>query len=266
LATNNPPIFVEREEIALLLYNILLLYILVVFIFGGGYFNISILVLERVRVQLEELSGVGTAHFDTADDGPFAAITWLLTSVQGQRVAIVKNTLAACPKAQFRITVALPIITIPAASRSEIVIIEVGIPSTRAIIGGSVPGATISTETGPALGDVVAIITGATVVAVLAATFTSAINTSLTGDLATANVITLGHPSIARARASSITSFAGVATDPKTKEIHLIGDYRCSSEGRHFRCRDTWKKGRGGDTKEAGKGRNLHDDVDDGEE
>jgi hypothetical protein len=131
------PQYFLREEVALLLYNILLLYILVVFIF-----NLSILVLERVRVQLEELSGVGTAHFDTVDDGPFAAITWLLTSVQGQRVAIVKNTPATCPKARFRILVALvPIITINAAS-SEIVIIEVGtagpaivtIPSAQIII------------------------------------------------------------------------------------------------------------------------------------
>jgi hypothetical protein len=56
-----------------------------------------------------------------------------------------------------------------------------------------------------------------------------------------------------------------VAIDPKTKEVHLIGDSYLSSEGRRFRCRDTWKKGRGGDTKEAGKGRNLHVD-DDGEE
>jgi hypothetical protein len=99
-------------------------------------------------------------------------------------------------------------------------------------------------------------------------TTTSAINTLLTGDCAITNVVTLGHNSIARVRAC-ITSVRvralGVAVDPKTKEVHLIGDYRCSSEGRHFRRGDTRKKGRGGDTKEAGKGRNLHD-VDDGEE
>jgi hypothetical protein len=222
-----------RKEVALLLYNILLLYILVVFIF-----NLSILVLERVRVQLEELSGVGTAHFDTVDDGPFAAITWLLTSAQGQRVALVKNTPATCPKAHFRITVALvPVIAIHAAS-SEIVIIEVGtagptivtIPSAQIIIIALVlvevtaveansitsipradiaisatvaattnavievvvievgipttpatgPDATASSLTGIAIGDVVAITgiaTVATIDVVVAARFTSAINT-----------------------------------------------------------------------------------------
>lgn len=123
MATNNPQCLL-REEVALLLYNILL-YILVVFIFGGGYFNFSILVLERVRVQPEELRGVGTAHFDTVDDGPFAAIIWSLTIVQGQVAAIVKNTLATCPKAHLRILVAPVPIEIPAATR-DIVIIEVG--------------------------------------------------------------------------------------------------------------------------------------------
>ncbi len=125
MATNNRQ-YLLREEVDLLLCNILL-YILVVFIFGGGYFNLSILVLvlERVRVQPEELSGVGTAHFDTVDDGPFAAIIWLLTIAQGPVAAIVKNTLATCPKALFRFTVALvPIIEILAATK-DIVIIEV---------------------------------------------------------------------------------------------------------------------------------------------
>jgi hypothetical protein len=187
--------------------------------------------------QLEEERRVGAAEVDSIDGGPFAAIICFLTLAPGQGAAkVIINTLATNPSALRGIIVALPIITIAAAS-SEIVIIEVGtagpaivtIPSaqivivalvpvevtaveansitsipradiainatvaattnavietpetTNAIIGATGPDATISIATGEAIVDVFAITsrtaTAATIDVVVAARFTSAINT-----------------------------------------------------------------------------------------
>ena len=141
-----------REEVALLLYNFLVFFVVVI----GG---------EGVKAkQLEEKRRVGAAEVDVIDGGPFAAITWLLTLVPGQAAArVIINTLATDPSAFRGIIVAIVLIAIRAATIAVPVIVIVvviieGIPTTKAIIiVRTFPDATISILTGTAIADVVAI-------------------------------------------------------------------------------------------------------------